>query len=362
MPPWNPITGHLLCLAPLLSRFPKDIIQNYLLMELSKDFSKTDNLLYLDLWPFSMPMIVVTSPDLSIQACQQHDLTKPAALKYFLEPFSGGEDLFTMNGLEWKRSRAMFAPGFNANYLLGQMGHILEETSVFVEILREHARKGDMFSLDRLTCDFTMDIIGAVCLNSHLNSQRQFNPLASAMRSQIAWHLRADEMNLFKRWNPAQPLIMWKNSRTMNNYIGKELDKRFIERQGGEKDTSSRSIIDLVLDNYMTENSSLDMAHGLDQSFKKWAQVQIRLMIFAGHDSTASTICYSYYLLSKHPNALAQIRAEHNEVFGTHLKTVSAQLLENPQLINKLSYTNAVLKETLRLFPRQTLYVVENQE
>lgn len=245
----------------------------------------------------------------------------------------------------------MFAPGFNANYLLGQMGHIVEETSVFVDILREHARKGDIFSLDRLTCDFTMDIIGAVCLNSRLNSQQEYNPLASAMRSQIVWHCASDELNLFKRWNPARPFVQWINGRTMDNYIAKELDKRFAERQGGKKDMSSRSIIDLVLDNYMAEKTTLDPAKGMDPSFKKWAQVQIRLMIFAGHDSTASTICYCYYLLSKHPAALSRIRDEHDKVFGTDLTKVASQLLETPQLINRLSYTNAVMKEALRLFP-----------
>jgi cytochrome P450 len=234
---------------------------------------------------------------------------------------------------------------------LGQTEHIVEETSLFVDILREHARKGDIFSLDRLTCDFTMDIIGAVCLNSRLKSQREYNPLASAMRSQIMWHCSSEELNLFKRWNPARPFVQWNNSRIMNNYVAKELDKRFAELQGGKNDITSRSIIDLVLDNYMTENSALDPAKGMGKSFKKWAQVQIRLMIFAGHDSTASTICYCYYLLSKHPAALARIRAEHDEVFGVDLTKVASLLLETPQLINRLTYTNAVMKEALRLFP-----------
>jgi hypothetical protein len=101
MPPWNPITGHLLCLAPLVTRFPKDAIQTYLIAELSKDFSETDYLFYLDLWPFAMPMFVITSPDLSIQACQQHDLVKPAVLKPFFNPFAGGDNLFVMNGPEY---------------------------------------------------------------------------------------------------------------------------------------------------------------------------------------------------------------------------------------------------------------------
>jgi hypothetical protein len=101
MPLWNPITGHLLCLVPHMSRFPKDAMQTYLIGELTKDFANTDYLVYLDLWPFSLPMIVITNPDLAIQACQQHDLIKPAVLKSFFNPFAGGDNLFTMNGSEY---------------------------------------------------------------------------------------------------------------------------------------------------------------------------------------------------------------------------------------------------------------------
>ena len=141
----------------------------------------------MDLWPFSFPLLVVSSPELAFQTCQQYDLPKPAVLKPFFNPFAGGDNLFVTNGHEWKSARSLFNPGFNANYLLTQMPHIVKETSVFVEILREHAVKGDIFSLDRLACDFTMDMIGAVSMNSRLGSQRRFNRLASAMRSQVLW-------------------------------------------------------------------------------------------------------------------------------------------------------------------------------
>ena len=47
------------------------------------------------------------------------------------------------------------------------------------------------------------------------------------MRSSIEWHCQDEERNPFKRWNPMRPLLEWHNGRTMNRYIGAELDKRF---------------------------------------------------------------------------------------------------------------------------------------
>lgn len=174
--------------------------------------------------------------------------------------------------------------------------------------------------------------------------------LAYAMRSQVRWHMDDSEINPFKRFNPLRPLIQWNNGRLMDNYISEELDQRFAERRQS-KGAVTRSIIDLVLEDYMSENEAANRSETLDPTFKKWATVQIRLFLFAGHDSTATSLCYSYHLLSQHPEALERIRAEHDEVFGTDVSTTAAQLLEHPQKINMLPYTNAVIKEAMRLWP-----------
>jgi cytochrome P450 len=295
--------------------------------------------------------LVVSSPLLATQATQELDLPKPFDLDRFFRPFAGGSDtLFTLNGAEWKRSHDIFKPGFSASFILSQTNKIVEETEDLVEIFMDHATKGDIFLLDDLLGYFVMDIIGAVILGCRLHSKKRFNQLGHAMRSQVRWQIADGELNLFKRWNPARPLVQWYNSRQMDSYVSKELDKRFAERQKSS-DAPLQSIMDLVLDNYMKENPSAKTSSRIDPSFKKWASVQIRTFLFSGHDSTASTIEYCYHLLSKHPDAMIRIRAEHDEVFGTDPSTVGAQLLDQPQKINMLPYTTAVIKETMRLFP-----------
>ena len=164
MPPWNPILGHLLSLPSVLKKLSKDFQQPYAFEELSKNFAGSDYLYYLNLWPFSNLLIVISSPALSIQACQQHDLPKPHVLDTFFRPLTGGDNLFIMNGSEWKRSRTIFNTGFNANYLLNQISHIIQSTSVYVEILRENAFKGNVFSLNEVTLWFIMNVIETVTL------------------------------------------------------------------------------------------------------------------------------------------------------------------------------------------------------
>jgi hypothetical protein len=90
---------------------------------------------------------------------------------------------------------------------LSQTAQIVRETAELVEVFKYHASKGDIFLLDDLLGCFMMDIIGAITLGSRLHSLKQFNQLAYAMRSQVRWQIAGGELNIFKRWNPARPLV-----------------------------------------------------------------------------------------------------------------------------------------------------------
>ncbi|KAH8428088.1 cytochrome P450 [Aspergillus melleus] len=349
VPKWDFAAGNLRMLPDLMKRHPKGSQQSEAFTLLSYEFPDNDNCFYIDVWPFSRkPLLVVTSPDLAVQASQTYALPKPPVLAKFFNPFTGGPSIFVTNGPEWKHARGLFNPAFSASNILQHTPHIVEEAEEYVEILRGHARKGDTFTLDKMTCDYVMDIIGFVAMKAHLHSQRGHNAVAAAMRSSVEWHCQDEEMNPFIRWNPMRPLMQWYNGQTMNRYIGIELDKRYEVWRQRDSSTRANSIIDIVLAEFMSTRTAGDK---LDPDFKKWATIQIRTFLFAGHDSTAATIVYSIYLLSKHPEILAKVRSEHDEVFGSDITAAAGLLKQHPELINRLPYTLAVIKETLRLFP-----------
>jgi cytochrome P450 len=54
-------------------------------------------------------------------------------------------------------------------------------------------------------------------------------------------------------------------------------------------------------------------------------------------------------MLHKHPEVMARLRKEHDEVFGN--TSVAEQLKKTPSLINKCPYTLAIIKGVIRLFP-----------
>jgi sterigmatocystin biosynthesis cytochrome P450 monooxygenase len=145
--------------------------------------------------------------------------------------------------------------------------------------------------------------------------------------------------------------VQWYNSRKMDRFIYKVISKRFAEVQSGEAKIS-KSVLSLALRCYLDENPTT-AGRRLDASFQKAAAANIRLFLFAGHDTTSSTLIYCYHLLSSHPKVLARVRSEHDRVFGTKLTAsqLKERIVERPHHLNELPYTMAVIKETLRLNP-----------
>ncbi|KAJ5721974.1 hypothetical protein N7488_000009 [Penicillium malachiteum] len=351
-PPWSPILGNLAAMAKLPKMGPRDSRQADVFALFAAENKELESGFLLDVWPFGPPLIIATSPAMAIDACQTYDLPKPKILHPFINPMAGGSDnLFVANGPRWKHSRDLFDRGFSMAVSLSHMTCIIEEAQVYVQMLKSHAKKGDIFLLDPLTCRYTMDIIGNITLNTRLRFQEKHNPIAAAMRDTIEWECGIETGGIFDRCNPLRFYRQWQNSRTLNYHIGIELEKRYKDwKQDGQAKSTSRpkSIIDIVLAEYMKGREQDQESH-LDPEFKKWAIIQTRLFLFVGHDSEASAIIYMLYLLSKHPDVLARVRAEHDGLFG--MSNPSEALIENPEIVNRLPYTHAVLKETLRLFP-----------
>jgi cytochrome P450 len=82
---------------------------------------------------------------------------------------------------------------------------------------------------------------------------------------------------------------------------------------------------------------------------------QLKTFLFAGHDTTAILTSWMYYYLALAPRALAAVRAELDAVLGPDPSpsAVRAALLApgGADLVARMTYCSAVIKETLRLQP-----------
>jgi hypothetical protein len=188
-----------------------------------------------------------------------------------------------------------------------------------------------------------------------LDSKRTKNEFAMALLNQLEWHLGDAVLNPFVRYNPIRLAVQWRNSRRMNAYVGNELDMQYAAYKASlesGKQRDSKSVMGLVLEGYLKQNGGIEnLPASLDQTFRSYATYQIRTFLFAGHDTTSSALCHAYYLLNKNPDTLKKLREEHDSVLGSNPEEAGDAITENPQTLNELPYTAAVIKEAMRLFP-----------
>ena len=176
--------------------------------------------------------------------------------------------------------------------------------------------------------------------------------MTSALRKQLEWCTIGIEINPLEYINFVRPLVHRYNTRRMNRYLSRELENRYDNIQNKDKPPQEKSVVDLALKSYLEENPTVTAREAISSrnQFKDFAMAQIKLFIFAGHDTTSTSVCFVFHLLSKNPDCLARVRAEHEAVFGDIAITTST-LCAKPQLLNQIPFTLAVIKETLRMHP-----------
>ena len=188
--------------------------------------------------------------------------------------------------------------------------------------------------------------------DTHLDSQKKSNPLVNGLRMQVRWLTFGADVNPITRYNPIRPFVHWYNSRRMNQYVSQEIDKRVAQLQthGDHSAKGNKSIIDLVLTAHIAANPARS-TQVVQSVFKKFTMSQIKLFLFSGHDTTSSTVCYIFYVLAINPAILARVRAEHASIIGPDASKTASLITSDPILLNKIPYTLAVIKETLRMYP-----------
>ena len=118
MPPHHPLFGHLLVAKELLAELPSNAHPSYLPGLIRRTFPDVGPVFYLDMWPFTLPLLVISSPTAAHQITQEHSLPKSGELRRWIKPLAANKDLVSMEGQQWKLWRNVYNPGFSANHLI----------------------------------------------------------------------------------------------------------------------------------------------------------------------------------------------------------------------------------------------------
>lgn len=160
---WSWVTGHLLTLQKYVDQLPPGANVNLAMAELAREYADTEVFL-MDFWPVYPPLYIVFDPEAACQITTKYNLSKTDMHLQFMKPITGGPNLISMDGQEWKTWRSLFNPGFSQGTMMENVPHIVSSVQVFCEVLKEKV-DGGLIELDNMTTRLTMDVIMKLTLS-----------------------------------------------------------------------------------------------------------------------------------------------------------------------------------------------------
>jgi cytochrome P450 len=120
-------------------------------------------------------------------------------------------------------------------------------------------------------------------------------------------------------------------ARKLDTLIYSEISERRASGRRGE------DILSLLLDAADEDGNTLSDLQIRDE---------VMTLLFAGHDTTTSTVSFMFYELARHPQIVERLQAEQDAQLGDELRPTASQLVSG-----ELSELELVLDETLRKYP-----------
>lgn len=312
--------------------------------------------------PFARCTVILSDPDLILDLCGSSKFGRfsKGRLYTLAEPLVGSSFLSEPDGMVWKQQRRLCQPAFGT--------HMLERaTMVSASLLYE-----DLFpiidnNLDKLEISgcmnrLTLDILGHVAfsypfgglkaLSSAANSGEEGECLYDAFDTIITTII------LRARDTPLRPLLpskenfnFWKASRKLNavvnNVVQTRLDEQLrSEREGSQKKDKSSSSLrrqkDLLSQLLLRDKDGSRLS-------KTYIAGNVRMLCFAGHETTSSTLSYALWHLASNRDIQQRLREEIDPLFPQ--KTTESEGYSGPKYaqLRQLRLLDAVVKETLRL-------------
>jgi cytochrome P450 len=268
---------------------------------------------------------VATHPDLvhQVLVTDADKARKPLGIVSALYPVLGN-GLFSSDGEFWKRQRKLVQPAFHTKRI-GAYGQVMVD---YASALGDRWQSGQTYAIDHSMTDLTMQIIARTLFDADVSGETSEVGQTISTVLDFVNH-RLDQLFPLPLWIPTA------KNRDFKQAVGRlnALIYRFIdERRKSGKDNG-----DLL--------SMLLMAQGDDGSQMSDLQVRDEAMTLfgAGHETTAVTLTWTWYLLSQHPEVEAKLHEELARVLGGRTPTIAD--------LPNLPYTEMVIKETMRLFP-----------
>ena len=260
-----------------------------------------------------------------------------------------GNGIFTQDGESWSHSRALIRPSFTRAQIADfqVLGSYFEE---FLETIHSVQDANGYLDIQGLFSDLSMDFACEYLFGETASSLRQRREGRSSVgmahwfdrgfeHSTLAWGLGS----LHFLWRPREFL---QACDFVHNYVDEFVERAIDRHARGEKRKDGKKYVFLDVLTEVTQDR--DVLRG-----------QVMSVMLASRDTTSTLLSWIVWNFARHPDVFAKLLQEVDSTLGVK----DAAREPDWQQLKDMKYLQAVLSETLRMFPSVSYsnrYAVKN--
>jgi cytochrome P450 len=238
-----------------------------------------------------------------------------------------GDGLLTIDGDYHRRARRIMLPAFHRERILAAHDTMVEET--LQALARWH--DGDVLDVYHWARRLTLRVAMRALFG--LDPDEQGKGAQAAIEFERALSFYGTDFVVRVMRGPRTP---WRRMQAARRALDRIIYTE-IERRRRQPDPARIDVLSMLIEATDEDGSRLSDREVRDQ---------VMTLLFAGHDTSTSTLAFLLYELARHPGALAKLLDEQDRVLGERIPT-AAELAGG----EALPQLEMVLDETLRLYP-----------
>ncbi len=235
-----------------------------------------------------------------------------------------GQGLVTSEGEFWRRQRQLVQPAFHRGRI-GAYGRIMVD---YAEKMVATWRDGETRDVHHDMMRLTLDIVAKTLFDADVAAEAE--DIGDAIEKAMNRFAKIGWISMFLPRSMEEParLLFRGTIRRLDDIIYRIIRTR---RASG---TDRGDLLSMLL-----QAQAEDGARMTDRQVRD----EVMTLFLAGHETTANALAWTWYLLSLHPEAEERLHSE--------LRDVLAGRSPWWEDLQRLRYTQMVVKESLRLFP-----------
>jgi cytochrome P450 len=239
-----------------------------------------------------------------------------------------GDGLLTSEGELWREQRRVIQPAFNAKRVAAQASVVAEEASRMVERLRAKVG-GEAADISGEMTGLTLGVLGRTLLDEDLSGHTSIGHDFEAVQDQAMFEVVT--IGAVPQFLPLPKQLRFRAARARLQKVTEQLAAEREARDGGDGD----DVLSRLLESVRAEQDP--------RVARRRLRDELVTLLLAGHETTASTLSWAFYLIDQNPEVGERLREEARSVLGERLPEFED--------LHRLEYTTMVVEETMRLYP-----------